>query len=283
MAESTRRDREETGLLNLNREMDWAAERGRVNESFLEGCLESLDRSGPEPGPDHWLTLARLTELTLWLAGGYADAGLFRETGDLLFNPRRKYLVRKKSLEFVELQRHRPISQTAQELGLAPEGSLDVIKEEFRLVIEKKALMPELNDRLEAQPFPSGPYLRSVEARLVRISATLCYQSTLSRPEGMDLEEYLSLLPRDRRERAESQLCRFGLDLYRSYGGRLALGVEDLRPLPGPGGPWPEWTGPDELRLGPTELPARSTVLERTAPSAPESGGQSPCLPTEGS
>ena len=235
MAEPTRRDQTDSGIPALNGEMDRAALCGRVNEPFLEGCLERLDGIGEGAGSRHWLTLARLTELTLWCAGGYADAGLFGETGDLLFNPRKKYLVRKRGQEFVELERHRPISAVAEEMGLAPAGAIETIKKEFRLVIEKKALMPELTARLEAHPTPSGTYLRSVESRLVRVSSTLCFHSTLTRPQGMDIAEYLNLLPEPRKRWVESQMCRFDLDLFQRYGKWLALGPGEFFPGPPPG------------------------------------------------
>ncbi len=206
------------GLRFLNGGLDQAALRGRVNEPFLDQSLHSLDDLGRQPRFLHWLTLARITELTLWCAAGYADSGWFTATGDLLFNPRRKFLSRKNSSELIELDRHRPISEQAGGPGADCGSVIYKLKKEFRLVIEKKALMPELLSRLKSHPLPSQPYLKQVESRMTRISSTLSFQATLNLPPGMEVETYLRLLGGEQRALIESQLCRFDLALFHKFG-----------------------------------------------------------------
>ena len=155
-----------------------------------------------------------MSELALWCAGNYADSGWFTATGDLMFNPRRKFLTRKNSSELIELDRHKPISEQAGCRGLDRGSMIHRLKSEFRLVVEKKALIPELCQRLKQHPIPSPPYLKQVESRMTRISSTLSFQSTINLPRGMDLENYIRLLDERERENLESNLCRFNLSLF---------------------------------------------------------------------
>ena len=227
-------------LLRLNSEMDLAAQRGRINEPFLERSLDTLDGLVHLPRFLHWLTLARLSELALWCAGNYADSGWFTATGDLMFNPRRKFLTRKNSSELIELDRHKPISEQAGCRGLDRGSMIHRLKNEFRLVVEKKALIPELCQRLKQHSIPSPPYLKQVESRMTRISSTLSFQSTINLPQGMDLESYVRLLDERERENLESNLCRFDLSLFHQFGEWIETnmghhGLETMELLAGAG------------------------------------------------
>ncbi len=217
---------------HLNREMDQSARLGRVNELFLDGCLNSLDKPGPVAGFVHWLTLARLTELTLWCAGGYADAGWFTATGDLMFNPRRKYLVRRNGSRLIELQRHKPVSEQVEGQGLFRNEIRAELKKHFRLVIEKGPLLPDLISRLKTHTVPAETYLGEVESRMRKIASTMCFRATVSLPEGLDLEVFLRLIGEEERRRMISHLCRFDLSLFHRFGERLKIVLGELPPEP---------------------------------------------------
>ena len=96
----------------LNDRLDEAVERSRVNEDFLWSILAGLDKQGGGSAP-HRLTLIRLTELTLWLAGDCADAGELAMAGDLMINPRRKLLFIKGRLTPIALDRHTRLTEQA--------------------------------------------------------------------------------------------------------------------------------------------------------------------------
>lgn len=218
------------GILLLNRELNESALLGRVNEPFLEARLSSLDNFHGIPEFICWLTLARLTELTLWCAGGYADAGWFTEVGDLMFNPRKKYLARKHCSQLIELERHKPISDQVGGEEFLRSEIVKKLKNDFRLVIETRALLPELISRLKDHSIPSEGYRRQVESRMRKISSTLCFQSTINLPEGLEVEAYLRLIDGEEKRLMVSQLCRFNLSLFHQFGGWLKTNLSESLP-----------------------------------------------------
>jgi hypothetical protein len=86
---------ERNQILILNEALDHLNVPYDVNEQTIENFLQNLKAFDTTHQPAYWLMMARLFELSLILAGHYADNCEFSEAGDLLVNPRKVLIHRK--------------------------------------------------------------------------------------------------------------------------------------------------------------------------------------------
>lgn len=209
----------ETGRIldDLNRSLERAVGLNRVNEPFLWSALEALE-SAPCPADLYRLFLVRLTELALWCAAEYADAGELSAAGDLLVNPPHKFLTIKGSSRARPLRRHEKISDQAAQW--CPEGRsvIDWLKRETKVHAPHRALLPELQARLGRELGTENDYVRSVAERQEQIASTIGFVVAIHRPRGRSLKEHLRLAPPAERQCLETNLCRFDLDEFHRLG-----------------------------------------------------------------
>ena len=215
--------------MEFNAVLDREARPENLNEGFLERKLDELDGLDVGRGASYWLTLARITELTLLCAGTYADNGELAAAGDLLVNPRlilihvrgeREPLVKERRGSMVAQLRHR--APTA-------EGMVEWLKGNTWVEIRKESLLPHLYRRLEQSGFLAQSYLESVDRRMKRVADVIAFLATWHLPEGCDVGGRLRYLPRQDWEFVGGNLCRFSRTLFGGLG-------EELRRLGG-GGP----------------------------------------------
>jgi hypothetical protein len=214
--------------MEFNAVLDREARPENLNEGFLERKLEELDGLAWGWGAPCWLTLARLTELTLLCAGTYADNGELAAAGDLLVNPRlifihvrgeRKPLVKERRGSIVAQLRHR--APTA-------EGMVEWLKGNTWVEIRKEPLLPHLYRRLEQSGFLAQSYLESVDRRMRRVADVIAFLAAWRLPEAYDVGGRLRYLPRQDWEFVEANICRFSQTLFVELG-------EELRRLGGDG------------------------------------------------
>jgi hypothetical protein len=208
----------------MNRDMDLACQCTRVRESLLVEWLGQLRGCPGSRDKPYWLTLARITELALWCAGNYADAGLSTAAGDLLINPRRKLLYIKGQTQPVLLKRHQAITRQVTSFLPPGMGPIQWLKKRTHLVIEEEALLPTLRQDLPHWEGFSTRYLESLDRRMERIASTLGFIPTLHLPMGRSLPEHLRLVSAKECALIEENLCRFDLEMYEAWGSQLQAG-----------------------------------------------------------
>lgn len=150
------------------------------NEADL---CRALDRAQAMETNDpfvYWLTLSRIAELAIKLAGDYADSGEVQAAGDLLVNPRRIDVYLRGQVASIQKDRHRGLSeQFAAAIG--DEDPAVWLKRETQVRIKSKALLPQLKDLLSSSGRMDSDYLYDFERRLCRIADTIGFMCARGR------------------------------------------------------------------------------------------------------
>jgi len=204
--------------MEFNAVLDRESRPENLHEGFLERKLEELDGLDVGRGAPYWLTLARITELTLLCAGTYADSGELTAAGDLLVNPRLILIhVRGLSEPFVK-ERRGSMADQLRHLVPTADGVAGWLKANTWVEIRKEPLLPHLYRRLAQSGFLAWSYLESVDRRMKRIAEVISFLAAWHLPEGCDLGERLRYLPRQEWEFVGENLCRFGRTLFVGLG-----------------------------------------------------------------
>jgi hypothetical protein len=214
-------------LMEFNALLDRESRPEHLNERLLERKLEELDGLDVGQGEAYWLTLARITELTLLCAGTYADNGEFAAAGDLLVNPRLILIhVRGVSEPFVKERRGSLVDQLRHLIPTA-DSVAGWLKGNTWVETKQEPLLPHLYRRLEQSGFLARSYLESVERRMQRVADVIATLGVWHLVDGGDVGARLRSLPRGEWEFVGENLCRFGLTLFAALGEELrGLGRE---------------------------------------------------------
>ncbi len=194
----------------FHRDLDGIASLHRLNEPVLEERLIELERADVPRNRAYWLAYARLAELALFCAGGYADSGEVAAAGDLLVTPRRVEVYLRGRRTPVIKQRHTPL--TVQFAHTAPDRVPVArwLAKNAVVQVREQALLPHMFAALQASEALPSAYLRSLDERMKRladVSSARCLPGTpLHAPRcGFDLERFHALI-------LESPLC------FRAFG-----------------------------------------------------------------
>jgi hypothetical protein len=205
-------------LVEFNAVLDRKSRPENLHEGFLERKLQELDGLDVGRGAPYWLTLARITELTLLCAGRYADNGELAAAGDLLVNPRLIVIhVRGVSEPLVKDRRGGMTDKLGHLLPTA-DGVIGWLKENTWVEIRKEPLLPHLYRRLEQSGFLARSYLESVDRRMKRVAEVLAFLGSWHLPEGCDPQARLREAPCRDQEFINSQLCRFDRESFVELG-----------------------------------------------------------------
>ena len=207
--------------MEFNAGLDREARPENLNERFLEGKLEELDRLDVGQGEHYWLTLARITEFALFCAGTYADNGEFAAAGDLLVNPR-LIVIHVRGLS-EPLVKNRRGGVTCQLRHLVPTGVgvIEWLKGNTWVEIRKEPLLPQLYQRLERSGFFPSCYLEWVERRMKRVADVIAFLASWDLPEGCDVGPCLRSPSRRESAFVEENLCRFSWSVFVGLGEEL--------------------------------------------------------------
>ena len=189
-----------------------------LNERFLERKLEELDGLDVGRGEPYWLTLARITELTLLCAGTYADNGEFAAAGDLLVNPRLIVIHVRGVSEPLVKDRRGSMADQLRHLVPTAEGVIGWLKRNTWVEIRKEPLLPHLYRRLEQSGVLHASYLESVDQRMKRIANALSFLGSWHLPGEWHPQERLRDTACREREFITSQLCRFDRENFVELG-----------------------------------------------------------------
>jgi len=191
--------------------------RSLLNENVIANRLQALgELAGVDPRI-FWLTLARISELAIILAGAYADGCEFQAAGDLLVNPRRIDVYRRGCDQPVAKNRHRALSdQFAGAIG--SENPVEWLRRETLTHIRETALLPHLQQLLCAAGIMSGEYLYFVDRRMRQVADTIAFLSAWQVKDGLDLSRRLEAAAPCDREALAAHLCRFDRRLFDALG-----------------------------------------------------------------
>ncbi len=210
-------------LLRWNRRLEDLARPHAVNETALADGLRDLERLGPAGhGPAYWLSAARLTELTLWCAGAYADHCEIAAAGDLLANPRRILIHDRTRQRILIKQRHCRLSDQMVRAGTGGRGPGGWMPGPDDLETVESPLLPYLEARLAVSGALQGWYLEHVRTRMRQVVDTAAFLAAWSLASMEDLHARLRHASPARRAFIESQFCRFDLRLFDILGRNLS-------------------------------------------------------------
>lgn len=224
-------------IRRVNHMLDGIAVPHDVNEKRIEAFLLLLEDSGhwAEDGL-FWLTMARLTELTLLCAGHYADNCEFSAAGDLLVNPR-KIIIRAKATSFACIK-HRHGRLRDQLARMNSEGQPSTLSmKNVNCDIMVPALLPYLQERLSSNSdFFQKRYLDGVSQRMERVADTLGFLSVLGVNSTEELHQRMHSVEKEQKQFIQHHLCRFDSRHFYRLGRQITckLAHQDLQDK------WPE-------------------------------------------
>jgi len=208
-------------LMEFNGVLDREARPENLNEGFLERKLEELDGLAGGRGAPFWLTLARITELTLLCAGTYADNGELAAAGDLLVNPRLIMIHVRGVPEPLVKERRGGVANQLGDLVPTADGDIEWLKANTWVETRQEPLLPHLYRRLERSGLFSSGYLESVDRRMKRVADVIAILGVWHLFDGRDIGVRLRSLPCGEWEFGGENLCRFGLTVFAALGEEL--------------------------------------------------------------
>jgi hypothetical protein len=212
-------------LAAINAELDSHAFLHLLEETWLRRKKSKIETCAAQYPEAEWLTLARLNELALYLAGSYADAGMVREAGDLLVNPAIIWVALDGGSRLVKKERHTALTEQFGALA-GQDDPKKWLSKNAQVVVGENPLLMELADSLEPLGHMRPGYMASVFGRHKKIAETIKLVCSLHIPEGSDFMVHLHRMPREARDYLEEGFCRFNLDLFRTLGTELSGWVE---------------------------------------------------------
>lgn len=200
----------------FNRKLERDAD-GLLDEASLEGRLAALMPMEIDNPYLFWLTYARIAELTLKLAGDYADSCEFQAAGDLLVNPRRIDVYRRGWPIPVVKDRHRGLSQQfAAVIGDAHPAAW--LARETCIHVRQEALLPCLKQALATCSFMTPDYLAGLDRRMGRIADTIAFLSSWQIADSVQLYQRLQAAGPEGAALVRSKLCRFDRQRFNAMG-----------------------------------------------------------------
>jgi hypothetical protein len=198
---------EQDAWLSFNQQLSWDST-ALPNEAFLDQALEMAQDLEIVNPSVFWLTISRIAELAIKLAGDYADSCEFQAAGDLLVNPRRIDVYRRGETAIIQKDRHRGLSeQFAEEIG--SEHPVTWLKRETYLQIKSEALIPHLSNLLSSSGYMSPDYLYGFQQRMRRVADTIAFWSAWQITDNQTLYDKIKQASLVDRKLIAANRCRF--------------------------------------------------------------------------
>ncbi|GBC59437.1 hypothetical protein DENIS_0376 [Desulfonema ishimotonii] len=215
-------------LVAYNRSLDDDSVIAGLSEGYIEKQIDIAGKLCPDHSEaGYWLTIARITELTLLCAGNYADHCEFCAAGDLLVNPRKTDVHLRYGSEPVIKHRHRALTDQFQDVASERSEVIEWLVRETVVRIQQKPLLPYLFEMLKNSGRMSETYLRSVDRRMKAVADAMAILATCHIPEYPDIYQYLQYARPSQRAFIESRLCRFDREIFFQIGQDIYQHVEE--------------------------------------------------------
>jgi hypothetical protein len=204
-------------LADFNRQLGREADAAILNETWLEKKFTQLESLRCDE-PVYWLTLARVNELALLCAGNYADALEPAAAGDLLVNPRRIAVHVKKNPHPVIKQRHTALTEQFDGHAGSRAGVMAWLAKETALVVDKKPLLPYLQEALTDCGWIHSRYLETVERQMQQIACTIGFLAAWHAADSGRIHCRMRDAEVSQRAFWEANLCRFDTETFEEMG-----------------------------------------------------------------
>jgi len=216
-------------ILILNEALDNLYVPYGVNEQTLENFLQNLKAFDITPHPVYWLMKARLLELSLILAGHYADNCEFSAAGDLLVNPRKVLIHRKGCPHPLTKRRHGRLTEQLNKRATCREAILLQVKHDVTVEIAKPAILPYLFGMIERSGQIASWYLRDAQERMKKIADTIGFLSAWSLSNFEVLHHRLQKMSANTRRFVADHQCNFDTRYFVCLGRKIQRIIENCK------------------------------------------------------
>ncbi len=207
-------------LIKYNKDLEKQMDLIQLNENFLESKLEELESILSASDSIERCTLVRLTELTLFCAGNYANNNCITEVGDFIINPR-LILVHIKGEQFpVKKERHARLSVQFKDRATDHCSVAEWLKLNTLIETVKEPLLPHLLNLLKKNRCSRG-YIDSVKNRMNMIIELISHLSMARIPKETNIEDWKSSLEKSDRMMMEDMFCHFDTTFFYDLGEKL--------------------------------------------------------------
>ena len=218
---------ERNPILILNEALDHFNVPYDVNEQTIENFLQNLKAFDTTPQPVYWLMMARLFELSLILAGHYADNCEFSAAGDLLVNPR-KVLIHRKGYPYpLTKQRHGRLTEQLNKKETSRKIVLFQLKHDVTVEVAKPAILPYLLVQIERSCQIASWYLRDAQDRMKKIADTIGFLSAWSLSKFEVFHHRLQKMSAKTRHFVADHQCNFDTHYFARIGREIHKLIEN--------------------------------------------------------
>ena len=207
-------------LIKFNKELDDSMNLIQLNENLIESKLEELESILSVYDRVEKYSLIRLTELTLFCVGNYANHNCITDVGDFMVNPR-LLLVHIKGEQYpVEKERHTALSVQFSDKETEDCSVAEWFKANTVMETVKKPILPHLLDLLKKISC-AKEYIDSVKNQINMMIDLLSYLSMARIPKGTNIEGWKDTLKKNDRKMLESMFYRFDSNLFHDLGKKI--------------------------------------------------------------
>jgi hypothetical protein len=218
---------ERNPILILNEALDHLNVRYDVNEQTIENFLQNLKGFDTTPQPAYWLMMARLLELSVILAGHYADNCEFSAAGDLLVNPR-KVLVHRKGYPYPLIKpRHGRLTEQLNKKETCRKIVLFQAKHDVTVEVAQPAILPYLFGLMESSCQIASWYLHEAQERMKKIADTIGFLSAWSLSKFEVLHHRLQKMSAKTRRFVADHQCNFDTRYFARIGREIQKLIEN--------------------------------------------------------
>ena len=212
-------------LIRYNKSLDEQMNIIHLNEKFLESKLEELESILSVSDSIERYSLIRLTELTLFCAGNYANNNCITEVGDFMINPR-LILVHIKGEAFpVKKERHTRLTVQFKDRATENCSVIEWFKGNTILETVKEPILPHLINLLEKTGC-SREYIDTVKNQMNMIIELLSHLSMANIPRETTIEAWKSSLEKSDRLMMEALFYQFDPTVFYDTGEKIRCGYE---------------------------------------------------------
>jgi hypothetical protein len=218
---------QQDAILNFNRTLEENAALHNLNEAALVTLLNRLEDASHFHGELYWLSLARINELAIIVAGNYAESCEFPLVGDLLLNPRLILIHVRGRRQPIVKERHTALTEQFRHTATTRGGVMQWLKNHTIVETRTEALLPYLLGRLRHAGLFCESYLAVIESREKRVADLSAYLACRHFDNRTTFTKWLQNANPEEQNFMKSRLCRFDFRLFNMLGENIKRTAND--------------------------------------------------------
>lgn len=207
-------------LIKYNEKLEGRMDIIRFNENVIESDIEELESILSVSDRLEQYTLCRLTEMTLFCVGNYANNNCITEVGDFMINPRLILVHIKGESKPVIKERYTPLSVQFKDRETENCSVAEWLSRNTIIETVKKPILPYLLELLEKNAC-SRKYMESVKEQMNLIVDLLGHLSMVFPVGEINGGDWKSLLEKDDRLMIERLLYEFNPAVFNGLGEKI--------------------------------------------------------------